>query len=189
MQLTTARLTLRRWRRQDREPFAQMNADPQVMRHFPARLTRAESDRLADNIQQHFADYGYGLWAVELTATGAFIGFLGLAHPAFQAPFTPCTEIGWRLAARYWGQGLATEGGTAVVTHAFQRLGLLELLAFTVPANHRSRRVMQKLGFTHHPADDFYHPRLPAGHPLRPHVLYRLRRENWVCYPERTHHA
>lgn len=189
MQLKTARLTLRAWRPKDHEPLAKLNADPAVMRHFPAPLTRAESDAFLARANEHIAEHGFGFQAVELNATREFIGFLGLIRVPFQAPFTPAVEIGWRLAASHWGSGYATEGASAVIEHGFGHLKLPEILAFTVPANTASRRVMEKLGFRHHPAEDFYHPHLPAGHPLRPHVLYRLRREEWLCYPYPTHHG
>jgi ribosomal-protein-alanine N-acetyltransferase len=172
--LMTERLLLRNWRPEDREPFACLNADPAVMEHFPAPLTRDESDALAERIEAHFAAHGFGCWAVELRASSEFIGFLGLNIPQFEAAFTPCVEIAWRLAAEHWGQGLATEGAQAVVQHAFSALTIRALVAFTVPANLRSRRVMEKLGMTHDPLDDFDHPLLPAGHPLRRHVLYWL---------------
>jgi ribosomal-protein-alanine N-acetyltransferase len=172
--IETDRLLLRRWNQSDREPFARMNADPMVMEHFPATLSRAESDRLADNIEVHFERHGFGAWAAELRDTGVFIGYIGLAIPRFDAPFMPCVEIGWRIDASYWGWGLATEGARAAVSYAFQTAGLHEIVSFTVPANMRSRRVMEKLGMTHDPRDDFDHPNIPPGHPLRPHVLYRL---------------
>ena len=175
--IETDRLLLRRWREADREPFARMNADPIVMEHFPALLSRTESDRLIDNIESHFERHGFGLWAAERCATGEWIGFIGLAVPRFQAAFTPCVEIGWRIDAAFWGMGLATEGARAVVRHGFEAVGLSEIVSFTVPANARSLRVMEKLGMTRNPRDDFDHPNLPAGHPLRHHVLYRLRRE------------
>lgn len=176
-EIETGRLLLRRWRDSDRGPFARMNADPRVMEHFPALLSRMESDRLADDIEAHFERYGFGAWAAELLAIGEFIGFIGLAVPRFEAPFTPCVEIGWRIDASYWGRGLATEGARAVVRHAFDVAGLNEIVSFTVPANTRSRRVMEKLGMTHDPGDDFDHPNLAPGNPLRRHVLYRLRRK------------
>ena len=175
--IETDRLLLRRWRDQDREPFARINADPIVMEHFPAALSPAESDRLIDNIEAHFERQGFGLWAAELRATGEFIGFIGLAVPRFQAAFTPCVEIGWRIDTAYWGMGLATEGARAALHLGFGNFRLDEIVSFTVPANLRSRRVMEKLGMTHDPRDDFDHPNLPVGHPLRHHVLYRLRRE------------
>ena len=174
--IETARLILRRWRDTDREPFARLNADLVVMEHFPAPLSQTESDRLADNIEAHIERHGFGGWAAELRETGEFIGFIGLAVPGFEAPFTPCVEIGWRLDAAHWGNGLATEGAQAVVRHAFDDLQLDEIVSFTVPANVRSRRVMEKLGMTHDARDDFDHPHLPPGHALRRHVLYRLKR-------------
>jgi RimJ/RimL family protein N-acetyltransferase len=174
-ELRTARLVLRPWRDGDRDAYAALNADPRVMEHFPAPLSRAESDAGAARISAHFAAQGFGLWAAEVIDGAPFVGFIGLAVPSFAAHFTPCTEIGWRLAHDVWGQGYATEGATAVVRFAFGTLGLEELVAMTVPANLRSRRVMEKLGMRHDPSDDFDHPRMPDGHPLRRHVLYRLR--------------
>lgn len=174
--LTTERLILRLWRDSDREPFARMNADPRVMEFMPHVLSEEESDALADRIEAHFRQHGFGLCAVELQRDGIFIGFIGLNVPPFDAQFTPCVEIGWRLAADFWGQGLATEGAHAIVRYGFETLRLDELVSFTVPANARSRRIMEKLGMTYDPADDFDHPRLPTRHPLRRHVLYRLRR-------------
>jgi RimJ/RimL family protein N-acetyltransferase len=171
--MQTARLLLRRWSPGDRTPFARMNADPRVMEFYPAPLTPAQSDALVGRIEDHFAQHGFGLWAAELHATGQFIGYIGLSIPSFQAHFTPCVEIGWRLDADHWGRGLATEGARAVLDHAFKVLALPEVVSFTTPANLRSIRVMQKLGFTRNPADDFDHPNLPAGHRLRRHVLYR----------------
>src|SRR3954447_6688640 len=178
-QIQTDRLILRRWQDADREPFARMNADPEVMEHFPAQLSREESDGLIDKIEAHFESRGFGAWAAELRAEGEFIGFIGLAVPRFQAAFTPAVEIGWRLDAAHWGSGLASEGARAVVRHAFEVVGLEELVSFTVPANVRSRRVMEKLGMTRDPRDDFDHPDLLAGHPMQRHVLYRLRRAAW----------
>jgi RimJ/RimL family protein N-acetyltransferase len=174
--MRTARLLLRRWRREDRDVFARLNADPRVMKFFPGTLSREESDQLTDRIESQFEQHGFGPFAAELPDEREFIGYIGLAVPRFQAHFTPCVEIAWRLAADYWGRGLATEGARAVVEHAFGELGLSELVSFTVPGNVRSRRVMEKLGMTHDPAEDFDHPELPAGHPLRRHVLYRLRK-------------
>jgi RimJ/RimL family protein N-acetyltransferase len=175
--LETERLRLRRWRAEDREPFARMNGDPEVMEFFPATLTRAESDALADRIEAHFAEHGFGGWAAELRGEGTFIGFIGLAVPQFAAHFTPCVEIGWRLARAHWGKGLATEGARAAMQYAFAELELAELVSFAVPRNLRSRRVMEKLGMTHDAGDDFDHPGLPEGHRLQRHVLYRKRRD------------
>lgn len=178
-ELRTSRLLLRPWRDADRAPFARMNADPLVMEHFPATLTPGESDALVDGIRAHFDRHGYGLWAVEIPGVTPFAGFVGLSVPAFTAPFTPCVEIAWRLASAQWGAGYATEGGRAVLDAAFGPLDLAAVVSFTVPANEASRRVMERLGLRHDWRDDFDHPLLPAGHPLRRHVLYRMRREWW----------
>jgi RimJ/RimL family protein N-acetyltransferase len=171
--LLTERLELRRWRASDHTPFVRINADPRVMEHFPALLNPAESSEMITRMEAHFIHHGFGLWAAELRATGEFIGFIGLNIPTFESHFTPCIEIGWRLAPEFWGRGLATEGARAVLDYAFTGLASTEIVAFTVPANQRSRRVMEKLAMTHDPVDDFDHPRLPEGHPLRRHVLYR----------------
>lgn len=179
--LTTPRLRLRLWRQDDLPAFAALNADPRVMEHFPKPLSRAESDAMAGRIRDLFVAHGFGLWAVEVPGQAAFIGFVGLAVPRFEAHFTPCVEIGWRLAAEHWGQGYGSEAAAAVCDHAFGSLELEGLVSFTVPANARSRRVMERLGMTHTPADDFDHPNLPAGHRLRPHVLYRLSRAAWLA--------
>jgi RimJ/RimL family protein N-acetyltransferase len=173
MAIETQRLILRGWRRDDREPFARMNCDPAVMEFFPALLTREESDSLVDRVEVHFAAHGFGVWATELKETGEFIGFTGLWIPRFEAHFTPCVEIGWRLAAAHWGRGLATEGARAAAEYAFGELRLKALVSFTAEGNMRSRRVMEKIGMTHDAADDFDHPDLPVGHWLRRHVLYR----------------
>lgn len=174
--IETERLLLRRWERRDREPFARLNADERVMEFMPARLSRPESDDYVDRIEAHFRKHGFGLFALELRREREFVGYTGLAVPGFDAHFTPCVEIGWRLSAEHWGQGLATEAAKAVVRFAFESLALDSLVSFTVPANTRSRRVMEKIGMTHDPTDDFEHPGLPQGHALRRHVLYRLRR-------------
>jgi len=172
--LTSSRLILRPWRDSDRQPFAEMNADPRVMEFMPRLLTPAESDDFFHRIQNHFDRHGFGLWAAEHQATGAFMGFIGLAVPGFEAPFMPAVEIGWRLAHDWWGCGYATEGAREIARHAFDVIGLHGLVSFTMPANVRSRRVMEKLRMTRDPAEDFDHPRIPQGHPLRRHVLYRL---------------
>lgn len=151
-----------------------MNADPRVMEHFPKLLTREESDSRIDSNERHFEQHGYGAWAVEVPGVAPFIGFIGLSVPQFQSPFMPCVEIGWRLAADFWGRGYATEGARAAVEFGFKQLSLPEIVSFTATANERSRRVMEKLGMTHDPAEDFNHPLLPQGHPLSHHVLYRL---------------
>lgn len=171
----TERLQLRRWRDSDREPFAEINADPAVMEHFPAPLTRADSDAMLQRSSAGLAHKGHGLWAVEVRDTEQFIGYIGLARPSFEASFTPCTEVGWRLARSAWGHGYATESAYAALDVAFRRLGLDEVVSFTFEGNLRSRAVMERLGMTHDPAEDFDHPRLPEGDRVRRHVLYRLR--------------
>jgi RimJ/RimL family protein N-acetyltransferase len=175
-ELRTERLWMRRWRPEDREPFAALNADPRVVEFLPGPLTRAESDERAARIEAHFQEYGYGLWAVEVVGVAPFVGFVGLAVPRFDSPFMPCVEIGWRLAAEHWGRGHATEGARAALDFGFQRLSLDEIVSYTVPDNVRSRRVMEKIGMTHRSDEDFDHPLLPQGHRLRRHVLYRLAR-------------
>ncbi|HEV2387601.1 MAG TPA: GNAT family N-acetyltransferase [Candidatus Acidoferrales bacterium] len=178
MELATPRLLLRRWRAGDREPFARLNADPRVMEYFPGILTRQESDRLVDAIELHFERHGFGLWAAELRETETCIGFVGLSLASFEAHFTPAVEIGWRLAAEYWGRGLATEGAREALRFGFIGLGLEQIVSFAAAGNTRSRRVMERLGMQRNPADDFDHPNLPEGHRLRRHVLYRLGRED-----------
>jgi RimJ/RimL family protein N-acetyltransferase len=174
--MDTERLIMRRWRESDREPFAAMNADPEVMEHFPSPLTRVESDAFVDKIEWGFDEWGYSLWALEVRETGDFIGFAGLLLQTFEAPFTPAVEVGWRLARHAWGHGYATEAGARALEHGFTEVGLEEIVSMTAVRNVRSRAVMERLGMTRDPADDFEHSRLPEGHPLRPHVLYRLRR-------------
>ena len=173
-ELRTDRLLLRRWLPDDRPPFAALNADSRVMEHLPTVLTRDESDALAERIERHFDRHGFGLWALEIRGAVSFAGFVGLAVPSFEARFTPCVEIGWRLAAEHWGHGYATEAALAVLTGAFGEAGLDEIVSFTVPENHRSRRVMERIGMVHNPADDFDHPAVPQR--LRRHVLYRIAR-------------
>jgi RimJ/RimL family protein N-acetyltransferase len=175
----TERLLLRGWSDADPEPFADMNADPEVMRYMTGRLDRADSDALAARIVEDWAANGFGLWAVERRSDGRFIGFAGLWRPRFEAPFMPAVEVGWRLARDAWGFGYATEGGRASVRYGFEEVGLDEIVSFTAVHNARSRRVMERLGMTRDPADDFDHPRIEPGHPLRRHVLYRLSRADW----------
>jgi RimJ/RimL family protein N-acetyltransferase len=175
--LTTKRLRLRLWRDEDLAAFAALNADPRVMRYLPKRLSRAESDASARRIMEHFSRHGFGWWALEVIGVAEFIGFTGLSVAPFQAHLTPCVEISWRLAHAFWGFGYATEAACAARGYGFNQLGLERLVSFTVPPNQRSRRVMERLGMSHSPEDDFEHPLLPAGHPLGPHVLYRLARE------------
>jgi RimJ/RimL family protein N-acetyltransferase len=172
--LATQRLLLRTWKEADLPPFAALNADPRVMEFFPKLLTREESDRRVDQIRDHFDRHGFGLWAVEVKDVADFVGFVGLNVPAFTAHFTPCVEIGWRLAHEHWNRGYATEAAQAVVAFAFDELQLEEIVALTAVGNERSRQVMTRLGMTYSSEDDFEHPLVAEGHLLRKHVLYRL---------------
>lgn len=178
--LRTERLLLRRWTDADRAPFAALNGDPRVMAHFPAVLDAAASDALVERIEQGFERNGFGLWAVERCDNGEFIGFVGLSRPSFTAHFTspedPAVEVGWRLAADAWGHGYASEAAAAALAFGFEHLALDEIVSFTAEGNLASRRVMERIGMTHAPADDFDHPALPAGDRLSRHVLYRARR-------------
>jgi RimJ/RimL family protein N-acetyltransferase len=174
--IRTERLLLRPWREEDAEPFAGMNADPEVMECLPKLLSREESDDLATRLRNHFESRGYGRWAVEVPGVAPFIGFVGLAYVDFPAPFTPCVEIGWRLARAHWGKGYASEAAHASIRYGFEHCGLDEIVSFTVPHNVRSQAVMERIGMTRDPEEDFDHPVLPEGHPLRRHVLHRIRR-------------
>lgn len=172
-EIRTARLLLRRWRPADREPFAALNADPEVMRHFPAVLSRAQSDAMVDRIEAAFAVHGYGLWAVELD--GRFLGYTGLLWATWPAPFTPALEVGWRLARTAWGHGYASEAAVAALRHGLTQVD--SIISVTAVGNARSRRVMERIGLRQD--GEFDHPRLAAGHPLRRHVLYRADRDSW----------
>ena len=178
--LTTDRLVLRAFQAADRVPFGRMNGDPAVMEFMSRRLSPAESDAFLDRIVERWAADGFGLWAVERRADGAFIGFAGLSEPTFQAPFVPAIEVGWRLARPAWGHGFATEAGAAALRFGFEVLGHGEIVSFTAVRNVRSRRVMEKLGLTHDPADDFDYPNVAPDHPIRRQVLYRISRAHWL---------
>jgi len=175
----TERLWLRQWRDDDWAPFAALNADPEVMRYFPSTLDEQESNAFAYRQAALLEVRGWGLWAVEAVETGEFVGFVGLNQPRWQAAFTPCTEVGWRLARAAWGKGYATEGARAALAVAFGPLGLDEVVSFTTVENTRSRAVMERLGMIRDPAEDFDHPNLPVDSPVRRHVLYRLPRAHW----------
>jgi ribosomal-protein-alanine N-acetyltransferase len=170
-QLRTPRLLLRRWRPADRAPFAALNADPQVMEHFPRPLAKDESDELIEQIEAGFGQCGFGLWAVEVRSSGELAGFTGLAVPPFEAHFMPAVEVGWRLARPAWGHGYATEAARAALEFGFEKMGLEEVVSFTTLDNRRSRAVMERLAMTHDPDKD--HPGLAPGDPLCRHVLYR----------------
>ncbi|HXG76019.1 MAG TPA: GNAT family N-acetyltransferase [Gaiellaceae bacterium] len=175
MALRGPRVLLRAWEEDDLAPFAELNADARVMEHFPRTLTREESDALVrEHIVPHFAEHGFGVWALEVPGVTRFAGFVGLQTHVFEAAFTPCVEVGWRLAAEWWGFGYATEAARLALAYGFREAGLEEIVSFTVPANRRSVAVMERLGMTF--ALAFDHPRLPPGHSLRRHVLYRLPR-------------
>ncbi len=175
--METERLLLRRWCDGDRDAFAAMNANPDVMRYFRSTLSRDESDAFMARIETHFDAHGFGFWAVEEKQSGQLVGLTGLARVTFDAPFAPAVEIGWRFMPHVWGMGYAPEAARAAMHAGFTDFALDEIVAFTIPANAPSRRVMDKLDMTYDAADDFEHPNLPAGHALRPHVLYRLRRD------------
>ncbi|WP_353191283.1 GNAT family N-acetyltransferase [Pandoraea pnomenusa] len=172
--LRTERTVLRPWRTEDLPLFAALNADREVMRHFPTTLDRSQSDAVAQRLARHFQTNGFGPWALEIPGETPFAGFVGLMRVGFDAPFVPAVEIGWRLATAWWSKGYATEAAQAAAQFAFETLGLADLVSFTVPANVRSRAVMQRIGMRHCPDEDFLHPLIPPGHRLRRHVLYRL---------------
>ncbi|MBL1379393.1 GNAT family N-acetyltransferase [Zobellella iuensis] len=176
--LHTQRLRLRQWRPEDRAPFAALNADPEAMRYFPAPLSRAQSDALADRIEGLIAERGWGFWALECRQSRAFLGFTGLHVPAAELPCSPCVEIGWRLAREHWGWGYASEAASACLAFGFEQLGLGEIVSFTALDNLRSRAVMERLGMVAGAAT-FEHPAVPLGSPLREHCLYRLSAASW----------
>jgi len=173
LELPSDRLRLRRWKAADREPFARLNADPEVMRYMVRPLSREESDAFVDRIESEFDDHGFGLWAVEASGQAPFIGYVGLSIPRFEAHFTPAVEVGWRLDRHHWGHGYAPEAARVAMADGFARVGLREIVSFTVPANGRSIAVMERLGMTSEPSDDFDHPNVPVGSALRRHILYR----------------
>lgn len=179
IEFDTERLRLRQWCENDRVPFAKLNSDPRVMDFFPALLNRAESDAMADRCQSLIAERGWGMWAAETKNTREFIGYVGLHTPILELPFSPCIEIGWRLAFDHWGKGLATEAARAALRVGFEQLGFLEILSFASVQNVRSRAVMERLGMRDS-GTDFEHPAIPQGNSLRRHCLYRLSREQWL---------
>ncbi|MEO3782744.1 GNAT family N-acetyltransferase [Actinocorallia sp. B10E7] len=177
--LRTERLLVRRWREEDRGPFAELNADPEVMEHFPAALTRAESDATVDRLESRIQEDGFGFWALEVAGSGEFVGFTGMARTRFDSHFTPSVEIGWRLSRGSWGLGYASEAARAVLEYGFTEVGLDEIVSFTAVANLRSQAVMRRIGMVRDEDGDFEHPLVPEGHPLRLHVLYRLTAGRW----------
>ena len=176
---TTARLAFCMWQDHHRAPFAAMNADPEVMRHFPALLSAEQSNTSIDSWRQQFSERGWSNWAVERADSGEFIGFIGLSVPRRVLPFSPCVEIGWRLKRSAWGQGFATEGASACLKVGFEQLGLDEIVSFTTLANTPSVAVMQRIGL-HNQHADFEHEGVPVGHPQRLHGLYKITQAQWL---------
>lgn len=174
----TARLKLRQWRDNDYTDFSELNADPAVMEHFPSTLSKTKSDEIANKIQSLITRRGWGFWAVEEKKTNSFIGFVGLHQPIKELPFSPCVEVGWRLAKQFWGKGYATEAAEAALKIAFERLELDKIYSFTSVGNLRSRAVMERLHMIN-TNQNFEHPEIPAGNPLREHVLYSLTKDQW----------
>lgn len=179
--METDRLIMRRWRPEDLEPFAALNADPEVMRYFPACLSKDECAAFIERAETTFENYGFGLWVTEHKDSGEFMGFIGLSVPRFEVAFNPCVEIGWRLARKFWGSGYATEGAQKALQFGFEDAGLPEIVSFTYEGNHPSRKVMERLGMKYDPSGDFNHPNISTGHWLEKHVLYRLARQDWLA--------
>lgn len=178
-ELKTPRLLLRAWRSEDEAPYAELNADPEVMRFLLGPQAREQSDAQIKSFREHVEREGFGRWAVEVPGVAPFVGMVGLAVVPYSAHFTPAVEVAWRLARAHWGKGYASEAARAALDFGFEKAGLKEIVALTVPANLRSQAVMQRLGMTRDPVDDFDHPKVPAGHELQRHVLYRMTSANW----------
>lgn len=178
VELETDRIKLRQWTRQDLPAFAELNADPAVMKYFPSVLTEELSNSLAEKCQSLIAERGWGFWAAELKSSGEFMGFIGLHTPKASLPFAPCVEVGWRLARRYWGCGYASEAARRALSFAFETLDLPEVVAFTAVRNARSRAVMERIGMVN-ALQNFDHPDVPISSSLCTHVLYKLRRDAW----------
>lgn len=172
IEILTPRLKLREWKEEDKETFFKLNSDPRVMEFMPKLLSKKESDQLVESIKLKFKENGYSFFAVELLEDKSFIGFIGLSIPKFDTFFTPCVEIGWRLAYNYWGKGYATEGAKECINYGFSKLNLSEIVSFTASQNIRSCKVMERIGMKY--IDEFNHPVLPKGHPLEKHVLYKI---------------
>jgi len=177
---------MRRWRSADVGPLAALNADPEVMRFFPARLSRAQTELMIERIEAGFERDGFGLWALEVRDGGELAGFAGLSSATFAAHFTPAVEVGWRLARSHWGHGYATEAGRAALAFGFEHADLKEIVSFTAVRNARSRAVMERLGLTHDQHGDFDHPLIAGAREVRRHVLYRMPAERWAREPSRA---
>jgi RimJ/RimL family protein N-acetyltransferase len=175
----STRLRLLAWRERHIAPFVAMNSDPEVMRYFPSLIDEEQSRASVDFWMKQFAERGWSNWAVELKDTDEFIGFVGLWTPKLTMPFSPCVEIGWRLARRFWGRGYATEGANASLRVGFEQLGLTEIVSYTALPNAPSRAVMERIGM-HNTGADFDHPAVPVGHALRRHCLYKITRQQWA---------
>ncbi len=180
IELRTDRLKLRQWKESDLPPFAEMNADPIVMEYYPSTLSEAESNSMANKLKDLILERSWGFWAVETTQEKKFIGFVGLHKPAYDLPVTPCIEVGWRLSKDYWGNGYATEAARESLRFAFEELGLSEVYSFTSVSNERSRFVMARLKMIN-TENNFEHPIIPMGHPLREHALYKITAKQWGC--------
>lgn len=178
--LETDRLLLGTWQDDHLALMHAINQDPKVMEYFPGLQDMAMTQNFLNKVNTHFAQYGYTLYATSSKESGEFIGFIGLLTVDFESHFTPATEIGWRISAKYWGQGLATEGAKAVLDYAFRELKLPEIVSFAAEGNAKSIRVMQKIGLQHDKRDDFDHPKLADESPLKRHVLYRLSRAKYL---------
>jgi RimJ/RimL family protein N-acetyltransferase len=179
-EIETERLILREWQDRDLDVFSRINQDPKVLEFLPAPLNLEETAAWIDRIKKHFSLHGFGLWAAELKSTGKLIGYVGLSIPSFEAHFTPCVEIGWRLGSEHWGYGYATEAAKAVLKVGFDKFGLDEIVSFTVPTNERSIHVMEKIGMKRDFGGDFSHPKLPKDHLLSAHVLFKIKNNHSV---------
>ena len=178
VELETNRLKLRQWRESDFQPFAIMNADPDVMKYYPNPLSTSESDAMANKIKRLISERSWGFWAVETISKGEFIGFVGLHIPTYELPVAPCVEVGWRLDKKYWGRGYATEAANEALRFAFQNLELNKVYSFASVSNKKSWKVMERLGMVN-TGNNFEHPVIPEGHVLREHVLYSITRDQW----------
>ncbi len=178
--LETERLRLRTWKESDKTPYFQLNQDPKVTEFLPRSITQDEATQFINRTNSHQERYGYSLWATELRASNQLIGFIGLTTIEWEAPFTPAVEIGWRLASPFWENGYATEGAKATLNYGFNHCSLTKIISFTVPANKRSIRVMEKIGMKRDFQGDFLHPKLATTHPLAPHVLYKATQERVI---------
>lgn len=180
IEFETERLRMRQWKLSDHEPFAALNSDPRVMAFFPSLLTRSDSDAMAEHCQSLIDERGWGFWAAESKATQEVIGFVGLHVPIPELPFSPCVEVGWRLAFQYWGKGFATEAARGALRVGFERLSLPEIVSFCAVHHLKSRAVMERLGMRE--SDTFEHPSLPVSSMLRQHCLYRLSGKHWRAH-------